>query len=211
MRRQLPSFLRTLVRLKYYILPVSIISTLIYTRFYAMSSATEDIIVTTEPVSKPIDATALPSLPRLYLDIKPDQLPIIYSSSYDISFFGLEKLHPFDTQKWGNIYKFLIESGLLANKSQSVQPLQINEAELLTHHSRDYINSLSTSVNVAAIAEIPPIAALPNFLVQKILLVPIRYQVISYARNREVVGISHFNILVRIYICVVDRRYYLRG
>ena len=178
MRRLLSSFLRPLVRLKYYFIPVSIISTLIYTRFHGMSSTTENNIITTEPVSKPIDATGPPSPPRLYLDIKPEQLPIIYSSAYDISFFGLEKLHPFDTQKWGNIYKFLIESGLLA-KTQSVQPLQINEAELLTHHTREYIDSLSTSLSVAAIAEIPPIAALPNFLVQKILLVPIRYQVIS--------------------------------
>ena len=198
MRRQLPSFLKPLVRLKYYILPVSVISALLYARFYGMSSATEFNAITTEPVSKPVDATGLPSLPRLYLDIRPDQLPIIYSSSYDISFFGLEKLHPFDTQKWGNIYKFLIESGLLANKSQSVQPLQINEAELLTHHTRHYIDSLSTSLNVAAIAEIPPIAALPNFLVQKILLVPIRYQVISNSRSREVVWIS-FETFLHLY------------
>lgn len=30
-------------------------------------------------------------------------LPIVYSSKYNVKFFGLEKFHPFDASKWGNI------------------------------------------------------------------------------------------------------------
>ena len=127
-------------------------------------------------------ATPMPPPPRLYLDIKPTQLPIIYSTYYDISFFGFEKLHPFDTQKWGHIFKFLIEAGILANKAQSIEPLQPTDEELLTHHTKRYIDSLSVSLNVAAIAEIPPVAAIPNFVVQKVLLTPIRYQVCGINR-----------------------------
>jgi hypothetical protein len=43
----------------------------------------------------------------LYHDVKPTQWPIIYSEEYNISFCGLEKLHPFDAGKWGKVFAFL--------------------------------------------------------------------------------------------------------
>ena len=141
-----------------------------------MAEEKEDIpvkIIDTEPTSKLPEAAR----PRLYIDIAATQLPIIYSPKYDISFFGLEKLHPFDTQKWGNIFKYLLEAGILVNKAQSVHPLEINDTELLSHHTRRYIRSLEKSVNVAMIAEIPPIALLPKIAVKSILLTPIKHQV----------------------------------
>lgn len=49
--------------------------------------------------------------PRLYESagkIRPDQWPIVYSPSYNISFLGLEKMHPFDSGKWGKVYQFLL-------------------------------------------------------------------------------------------------------
>ncbi|XP_024083329.1 histone deacetylase 11 isoform X2 [Cimex lectularius] len=64
--------------------------------------------------------------------------PIVYSKCYNVSFLGLEKLHPFDARKWGNIFKW--------------------------------------GWNVAAIAEIPCLALLPNILTQKCYLRPMRYQ-----------------------------------
>ena len=33
--------------------------------------------------------------------------PIVYDNNYNISFLKLEKLHSFDSGKWGNIYHFL--------------------------------------------------------------------------------------------------------
>lgn len=45
---------------------------------------------------------------RLYRRLEPNQVPVVYSPSYNIGFMGLEKLHPFDSQKWGNVYKLLI-------------------------------------------------------------------------------------------------------
>ncbi len=44
---------------------------------------------------------------QLYQDIRETQWPIIYCPEYNIGFLGLEKLHPFDAGKWGNIYNFL--------------------------------------------------------------------------------------------------------
>jgi histone deacetylase 11 len=37
----------------------------------------------------------------------------VYSPDYNITFCGIEKCHPFDSQKYGNIYRQLLERGLL--------------------------------------------------------------------------------------------------
>lgn len=31
--------------------------------------------------------------------------PIVYRKEYNVKFFGLETFHPFDSKKWGHIYK----------------------------------------------------------------------------------------------------------
>ena len=50
---------------------------------------------------------AVPRDTQLYFDVTPQQWPIIYSSIYNIGFMGMEKLHPFDSGKWGRVFKFL--------------------------------------------------------------------------------------------------------
>ena len=39
--------------------------------------------------------------------MKSTEWPIVYSPEYNIRFLGLEKLHPFDSGKWGRTVKFL--------------------------------------------------------------------------------------------------------
>lgn len=49
--------------------------------------------------------------PRLYQcaeKTRADQWPIIYSPVYNIGFLGFEKMHPFDSGKWGKIHQFLV-------------------------------------------------------------------------------------------------------
>ena len=41
------------------------------------------------------------------VDVKGNQLPIVYSDEYNITFGGLQKLHPFDSEKWGRIAGYL--------------------------------------------------------------------------------------------------------
>ncbi|CAM8895624.1 unnamed protein product [Rhodiola kirilowii] len=113
---------------------------------------------------------------KLYFDVPPSKDPLIYSSSYDISFFGLEKMHPFDAGKWGRICQFLQADGVL-DKKRIVEPREASKHDLLVVHSEAYLNSLNESRNVAAIMEIPPVALVPNFLVQKLALHPFRKQV----------------------------------
>ncbi|GAA0141115.1 histone modifying enzyme [Lithospermum erythrorhizon] len=113
---------------------------------------------------------------KLYFDVPSSKVPLIYSSSYDISFGGIEKLHPFDSSKWGRICGFLIADGLL-DKKLIVEPLEATTDDLLVVHSVEYLNSLNSSPNVATIVEVPPVALIPNCLVQQKVLQPFRKQV----------------------------------
>ncbi|CAN8252320.1 unnamed protein product [Cochlearia groenlandica] len=113
---------------------------------------------------------------KLYFNIPESKVSIIYSSDYDISFMGIEKLHPFDSIKWGRVCKFLVSDGFLEKKS-IVEPLEASNSDLLVVHSLNYLNSLKSSATVARIAEVPPVAFFPNFLVQQKVLYPFRKQV----------------------------------
>ncbi|KAH7832934.1 hypothetical protein Vadar_001471 [Vaccinium darrowii] len=132
-------------------------------------------------------------------------VPLIYSPSYDISFPSIEKLHPFDTSKWGRICRFLVVDGVLDNKS-IVEPQEATEDDLLVvaaaiHqnccsfsfetaafnrflavvdmevHSDSYLNSLKSSSTISIIMEVPPLALSPNDLLQQKVLHPFRKQV----------------------------------
>ncbi|GMN35981.1 hypothetical protein TIFTF001_005667 [Ficus carica] len=113
---------------------------------------------------------------ELYFDVPASKVPLIYSSIYDISFLGIEKLHPFDSAKWGRVCGFLIKDGVL-HKNSIVEPLEASKNDLLVVHSETYLNSLKSSANVAMIIEVPPIALFPNCLVQQKVLHPFRNQV----------------------------------
>lgn len=44
---------------------------------------------------------------ELFADIPRTCMPIVYHPDYNITFMGLEKLHPFDAGKWGKVIHFL--------------------------------------------------------------------------------------------------------
>ncbi|XP_010047327.2 histone deacetylase 2 isoform X1 [Eucalyptus grandis] len=113
---------------------------------------------------------------KLYSDVPPSKVPLVYSPSYDIAFLGIEKLHPFDSSKWGRICQFLISEGALV-KSRIVEPLEASKEDLLVVHSESYLNSLKSSARVAMIVEVPPVALLPNCLVDQKVLRPFLKQV----------------------------------
>ena len=112
---------------------------------------------------------------ELYQDLNSNQWPIVYSPDYNISFFGLQKLHPFDSGKWGRTVGFLLDSGIFKNEN-FIAPVEASENRLLEVHTKEYLESLKWSWKVAAVTEVPPVALLPNFIVQKVLLKPLRLQ-----------------------------------
>lgn len=104
----------------------------------------------------------------------PEKIPIIYSEHYDIALAGIEKLHPFDTKKHGKVYRYLREKTGI-EKERFYTPEMVTEEELLSVHTSRYLSSLKWSFNVAVIAELPVLALLPNFLLQKHVLEPMKY------------------------------------
>ncbi|KAK7907408.1 hypothetical protein WMY93_016020 [Mugilogobius chulae] len=102
-------------------------------------------------------------------------LPIVYHSNYNITFMGMEKLHPFDAGKWGKVIHFLKEEQFI-NDESIVEAREASEEDLLVVHTKRYLSRLKWSFVVATITEIPPLVFLPNFLVQRKVLKPLRTQ-----------------------------------
>ncbi|XP_037658672.1 histone deacetylase 11 isoform X2 [Choloepus didactylus] len=117
----------------------------------------------------------MPHCTQLYQHVPETRWPIVYSPRYNITFMGLEKLHPFDAGKWGKVINFLKEEKLLAD-NMLVEAREASEEDLLVVHTRRYLNELKWSFAVATITEIPPVIFLPNFLVQRKVLRPLRTQ-----------------------------------
>ncbi|XP_053324929.1 histone deacetylase 11 [Spea bombifrons] len=117
----------------------------------------------------------MPHPTELYGETPPTCWPIVYSPNYNISFLGLERLHPFDSGKWGKVIGYLREERLVTDETV-VAAREASEEDLLVVHTKRYLNKLKWSFVVATITEIPPLVLLPNFLVQRRVLRPLRMQ-----------------------------------
>lgn len=105
----------------------------------------------------------------------PVQLPIVYAKQYNISFWGLERLHPFESKKYEKVAQYLSTHFRTSIKELFHEPPIITDAELLPFHTPDYLASLKNSSTVAHITELAPLALLPHFIIRKALLNPMRY------------------------------------
>eukprot|EP01080_Neovahlkampfia_damariscottae_P009916 gene9916-2238_t len=108
--------------------------------------------------------------------ITEDSLPIIYRDEVNITFLGFEKFHPFDPAKYRHISENLVKEGYL-KKNQFIKAKICTKEQLLTVHTEEYLNKLSNSEYLAGVVELPPVAYVPNFLLQWKLLTPMWYQV----------------------------------
>jgi histone deacetylase 11 len=101
-------------------------------------------------------------------------IPIIYSSSYNITACGLERLHPFDSRKYQRIQRWLIAQGL-RKASDFVAPRPCRNADLLRVHAPDYLRSLKDRHTLARILEVPQLKSLPAILIDWRVLRPMRW------------------------------------
>ncbi|BES90983.1 Histone deacetylase domain [Nesidiocoris tenuis] len=101
--------------------------------------------------------------------------PFVYSEAYNVRLWGLEKLHPFDARKWGNIFQHL-KSKINIDENRIFLPTEASKEELLHVHTERYLRSLKWGCNVAKIAEIPWLVFVPNMIIQRCYLRPMRYQ-----------------------------------
>ncbi|MBI9075797.1 MAG: histone deacetylase [Desulfatibacillum sp.] len=101
-------------------------------------------------------------------------LPIVFSKHYDITLFGIQKLHPFDSEKYGRVFKYLKkEAGI--TKDRIFEPDMVSEKDLLRVHTQQYLASLKKPANVARIAELGALKMLPGKLLEHKVLKPMKY------------------------------------
>ena len=101
-------------------------------------------------------------------------VPLVYSPKYNITAFGLERLHPFDSRKYRRIHDWLIRQGL-RKPADFVRPQPSTRAELLRLHMPEYLRSLRDRHVLARILEVPVVRYLPGWLVGRSVLLPMRW------------------------------------
>ncbi len=98
----------------------------------------------------------------------------MYSPTYNITAFGLERLHPFDSRKYRRIHDWLLRQGL-RKASDFVRPRPCTRADLLRVHTPEYLRSLRDRRVLAQILEVPIVRHLPAWLIAWRVLRPMRW------------------------------------
>ena len=92
-------------------------------------------------------------------------MPVVYSSHYDISFFGLERLHPFDSRKYGRAWRELTRTcGSQLRAAMVPVDRAANDDELLLAHSAEYLQKIRSKQALAAALEVPILRRSPVWL-----------------------------------------------
>lgn len=75
-------------------------------------------------------------------DVLPGGAVVVYSPGYRVSFFGIERLHPFDINKYDRIAAHLESEGLIERDGFRI-PEAVDNSQLAMVHDADYVNSLT--------------------------------------------------------------------
>ena len=101
---------------------------------------------------------------------------IVYSRHYNIGFYGLERLHPFDSRKYGRAWRLLRRHFGSALPPLHVRPRRAaTRDELTLVHSNAYLGQLRKPKYVAGALEVPPIRRLPSWAIDWHILRPMRW------------------------------------
>lgn len=103
------------------------------------------------------------------------QPTIVSSKEYDISYLGLEHIHPFDGRKYGHAWRTLRKDYGLEVCRRTIKPSgEAAEADLGLVHPQKYLDSLHYPVVLARALEMMPLSSLPYRLLRDHLLRPMR-------------------------------------
>lgn len=101
---------------------------------------------------------------------------VVYSPHYNIGLFGLERLHPFDSRKYGRAWRRLRKHFGRSLSAMTVRPRRPATRELLLKvHSTKYLDQLRDARYVANALELPPARRLPGRLIDYCVLRPMRW------------------------------------
>lgn len=92
---------------------------------------------------------------------------VVYSRHYNIGFYGLERLHPFDSRKYGRVWRLLKQKFGRRQLRKVAIPTDraASRAELLLVHTPAYLARLRDSKYVARALEVPVVSRLPGWVV----------------------------------------------
>jgi len=100
----------------------------------------------------------------------------IYSDQYDFNLWGVNKLHPFDGNKFSKAWHQFVSSNQDKSGYEHITPTEpITDEDLEKVHSREYLSSLHSSATVAKVIEVWPAKYFPNSLLQRRLIKPVRF------------------------------------
>lgn len=101
---------------------------------------------------------------------------LVYSPQYNIKFFGIEKLHPFDSCKFQRAWDILSSDKRLNIEKHFLRTDRpASRQELLSVHSDDYLELLKSPSFVAQALEVPLAGFLPTSLIDSHVLEPMRF------------------------------------
>lgn len=101
---------------------------------------------------------------------------VVYSRHYNIGLYGLERLHPFDSRKYGRAWKLLRRHFGPALRQLHLRPDRAaSRDELLLVHSADYLARLRDPQYVARALEVPQLRHLPGWAIDWHVLRPMRW------------------------------------
>lgn len=101
-------------------------------------------------------------------------VPLIYSPSYNITAFGLERLHPFDSTKYRRIHDWLIRQGMRKARD-FITPRPATRDDLLRVHTPEYLDKLRYRTELVKILEVPVVGMLPAAFTDWRVLGPMRW------------------------------------
>lgn len=101
-------------------------------------------------------------------------LPVIYSDEYNIRFFGLEKLHPFDSLKYARVYEDLRQGAL---SGRNITPAGVPDDNIINAaHTTQYLTDLRGSWTIARVTELNFLRFFPAPLARALVLRPMLHQ-----------------------------------
>ena len=103
-----------------------------------------------------------------------ERVALVFSSRYRIRFGGLERLHPFDINKYTTIYHALERDGYVRPDDVYV-PAEISRDDLLTVHTERYLAELRRPAALARYLEFPLAALMTRWTVDRAILRPFRH------------------------------------
>jgi histone deacetylase 11 len=101
-------------------------------------------------------------------------IPLVYHPRYNVTAFGLKRLHPFDGRKYRRIHDALIARGLHRRRDFH-RPRPVGRRDLLKVHTSEYLGSLRSPDALARILEVAIVGRLPGWVIDWRILRPMRY------------------------------------